>query len=129
MPAPAGIRQPSVATVAVVKATATSRGGIAMIKHIVFFRLKDQAHGNTKAVNAQLFKQKLEALRGIVPGLLTLEVGIDVSGTEMSADVALYSEFASKEALEAYIVHPAHQAVLPFLAEARTERRLCDYEV
>jgi hypothetical protein len=99
-----------------------------MIKHIVFFRLKDQAHGNTKAVNAQLFKQKLEALRGIVPGLLTLEVGIDVSGTEMSADVALYSEFASKEALEAYIVHPAHQAVLPFLAEARTERRLCDYE-
>lgn len=100
-----------------------------MIKHIVFFRLKDQAHGNSKAVNAQLFKEKLEALRGIVPGLRRLEVGIDFSATEMSADVALYSEFDSRAALEAYIVHPAHQAVLPFLAEARHERRVCDYEI
>jgi hypothetical protein len=100
-----------------------------MIKHIVFFRFKDQAHGNTKAVNAQLFKEKLEALRGIVPGLLRLEVGIDVSQSAMSADVAIYSEFDSRESLEAYIIHPAHQAVLPFLAEARSERQVCDYEI
>ena len=100
-----------------------------MIKHIVFFRLKDQAHGNDKAENARLFKAKLEALQGIVPGLLRIEVGIDFSKTGSSADVALYSEFASREALAAYTAHPAHQAVLPFLAEARTERQVCDYEV
>jgi quinol monooxygenase YgiN len=100
-----------------------------MIKHIVFFRLKPEAHGNDKEVNARLIKEKLEALRGIVPGLLTLEVGIDFSGTEMSSDVALYSEFSSRAALDAYMEHPAHKAVLPFIAEARTERRLVDYEV
>ncbi len=100
-----------------------------MIKHIVLFRLKDNAHGNPKAVNARLIKEKLEALRGIVPGLLRIEVGIDYSATEMSSDLAIYSEFESREALDAYVAHPAHQAVLPFIGEARTERRLCDYEV
>ena len=100
-----------------------------MIKHIVLFRLKDQAHGNSKAVNAQLIKEKLEALRGTIPGLLQLEVGIDDSRSDMSADIALYSEFTSPAALQAYVAHPAHQAVLPFIAEARLERRVCDYEV
>lgn len=100
-----------------------------MIKHIVLFRLKPEAHGNPKQVNARLIKDRLEALSGIVPGLLRIEVGIDFSATDMSADLALYSEFSSREALEAYVAHPAHQAVLPFIAEARSERRVADYEV
>ena len=99
-----------------------------MIKHIVFFRLKDSAHGNSKEVNARLIKEKLEALKGVVPGIVRLEVGIDFSKTEMSSDLALYSEFATRADLEAYQAHPAHKAVLPFIAEARLDRCLVDYE-
>jgi hypothetical protein len=64
-----------------------------MVKHIVMLRLKDSAHGNDKLTNARLIKQKLEALRGQIPGVLVLEVGLDWSATEQSADLVIYSEF------------------------------------
>lgn len=99
-----------------------------MVKHVVMLRLKDQAHGNQKEANARLIKQKIEALRDQIPGILRLEVGLDYSGTEASADLCLYSEFSSRAALDAYQEHPAHKAILPFIAEARSERRLVDYE-
>ena len=99
-----------------------------MVKHIVAWRLKDSAHGNTKAANARLIREKLEALRGHIPGLLHIEVGIDFSATETSADIVLLTEFESREALAAYYPHPAHQAVSAFVREAVAERRLIDYE-
>lgn len=99
-----------------------------MIKHIVMWRLKDSAHGNSKATNARLIKERLEALDGKVPGILKMEVGIDLSHSETSSDVVLYSEFESREALDAYQAHPEHKALMPFVMEARTERRVVDYE-
>ncbi len=99
-----------------------------MIKHIVVWRLKPEAHGRTAAQNAVAIKEKLEALRGRIPGMLRLEVGLDFSREETSGDVVLYSEFESRDALNAYQVHPEHEAVKGFILEARSERRLVDYE-
>ena len=38
-----------------------------MIKHVVFFRLADEAEGKTKLENAQIIKQGLLALLDKVP--------------------------------------------------------------
>jgi heme-degrading monooxygenase HmoA len=100
-----------------------------MIRHIVIWKLKENANGNTKIQNAAMIKNKLEALAGRIPGIIKMEVGFDISGTEESGDIVLYSEFESKETLESYQVHPEHKAVMPFVKEARSERRLVDYEV
>lgn len=100
-----------------------------MVKHIVFWKLKESANGNTKAENALLIKEKLEALNGRIKGVLKIEVGIDFSKTESSSDVVLYSEFTSKEDLDNYQSHPEHKALLPFITEARSERIIVDYEV
>ena len=100
-----------------------------MIKHIVIWRLKDNAHGNDRQTNAYCIKEKLEALRGRIPGMIALEVGLDFSRTESSGDVALNSEFASRDALKAYQAHPEHQALITFIGEAAEERRIVDYEV
>jgi hypothetical protein len=100
-----------------------------VIKHIVFWKLKDSAYGNTKKENAITIKNTLEALNGKITGLVKLEVGIDFSGTESSCDLVLYSEFESKEDLDNYQNHPEHKAVMPFIAECRTERRVVDYEI
>ena len=99
-----------------------------MVKHIVAWRLRDSALGNDKAANARLLRDKLEALRGRIPGLLRLEVGLDFSATETSADVVLVAEFASREALAAYQIHPEHKAVGVFVREIVSERRFVDYE-
>jgi len=100
-----------------------------MIVHIVFWRLHPTANGKSKSDNALAIKERFEALRSIMPGLRRLDVGIDFAGTEQSSDVALYTEFDSREALDAYQVHPAHQEVAAFLAPLRIERRVVDYEM
>ena len=98
-----------------------------MIKHIVMWKLKDEAHGNDKATNARLIKEKLEALAGQIEGLHRIEVGIDfLGGTNF--DVVLYSELTSEEALDFYQNHPLHQALLPFIREAVTDRKAVDYK-
>jgi hypothetical protein len=99
-----------------------------MVKHIVLWKLKETAGGRSRAENAALIKKVLEELRGVIPGLLEIEVGVDFLHSEQSADVALYSEFESREALAAYQEHPAHKAVMPMILEARSERRVVDYE-
>ena len=99
-----------------------------MVKHIVFWRLKDSAHGNDRATNARLIKHRLEGLRGRIPGLLSIEVGVDFVAAEASSHLALYCEFVDKDALAAYQAHPEHQAIVPFVVEAAAERRMVGYE-
>lgn len=99
-----------------------------MVKHIVFWKLKDEAAGNDKATNARLIKEKLEDLNGKIGGLIKVEVGIDFLGGG-NYDVALYSELISKEALDTYQNHPLHQAVLPFVREVVSDRKAVDFEI
>lgn len=100
-----------------------------MVKHIVMWRLRDEAHGNHAEVNAQIIREKLEALDGKIPGLISIEVGIDFGRSDSAADVVLYSEFVDKAALADYQCHPEHEALKPFIGGATCERRLVDYEV
>jgi hypothetical protein len=100
-----------------------------MIKHLVFWKLKEKALGNDKQTNAALIKEKLEALNGRMPGMIKLEVGVDFVQGAASADVALYSEFESKEALDSYQIHPEHKLIQAFVAEVRTDRMAVDYEL
>ena len=100
-----------------------------MLVHIVFWRLHDPApNGRTKQHNAIELKRRFEALAGVIPGMTRCEVGIDISGTDESSDVVLYSEFESKAALDAYQPHPAHKDIVGFLKGVRSERRVVDYE-
>lgn len=98
-----------------------------MIKHIVFWRMNGETPAK-RATQAAAIKQALEALNGRIPGLLRLEVGIDISGDADASDVVLYSEFADRAALESYHHHPEHQKAAPLVRAARCERRVVDYE-
>jgi hypothetical protein len=100
-----------------------------MIKHIVMWKLKEEAHGHSQATNAQLIKEKLEALNGRIPGLLKLEVGVDFAHGAGSFDVVLYSEFATRQDLDNYQSHPEHLAAASFVRGANAERHVVDYEV
>jgi hypothetical protein len=100
-----------------------------MVKHIVLWKLRESAGGRSAQQNALEMKSRLEALNGLIPGLVRLEVGIDFGRTEASADVALYSEFADRLALESYQRHPEHVAVGDFIGPLRLSRTIVDYEV
>ena len=98
-----------------------------MIKHIVMWKLKEHAEGNDKQANAILVKEKLEAMNDLVPGMIKLEVGIDLGADTKANDVVLYSEFENEEALAAYQAHPEHKAVFPFIGAVRETRNAIDY--
>lgn len=100
-----------------------------MLKHIVMWKLKEQAEGASRADNAREMKRRLDACAHIVPGMLTFEVALAQPELEATYDVVLYSEFADRAALEAYVRHPTHQAVVPFIGAIREARQCMDYEV
>ena len=62
-----------------------------MIRHIVMWKLA----GDTplsKQRNVERLTQSFLSLRGRIPGLLHLEIGVDSSGVDYACDVVLYSE-------------------------------------
>lgn len=97
-----------------------------MIRHIVMWRLKDKPN---MAANAVRIKQLLESLRGRIPGLLKIEVGIDVSAGETSADVVLLSEFTDMAALDGYQQHPLHVQMKPEIGSMTLERHVVDHQI
>lgn len=100
-----------------------------MIKHIVMWTLKDEAAGADRGANARKMKTMLEALSGLIPSLKKIEVGIDVFAASPACDVILYSEFATREDLDAYQVHEEHQKVVAFVKQVAASRSVVDYEV
>ena len=93
-----------------------------MVTHIVFWALKDEAEGHDKRENAE----HIEALVGVVPGLIKAEVGINENGGKY--DAALFSQFESWDALHAYDSHPEHLKVRAFVKAVRLERESVDFE-
>ena len=97
-----------------------------MIKHIVMWDVRGET-AEAKMLAATDLKRRFEGLVGQIPGLMHLEVGIDVSRVSYACDVVLYSEFADQAALTAYADHPAHLAVRDALKDVRVARHQVDY--
>ncbi len=97
-----------------------------MVKHIILWKLKDEF--NNQEVKKGI-KEGLEALFGVVPGLLEIEVQTECLPSS-NTDVMLYSVFENVSALEGYAIHPAHVKAADTLVRPFTEDRSCiDFEV
>lgn len=106
-------------------------------KHIVMWKFKEQHNGKSALENARWMKEQLEGLVGVVPELLSAEVGISPAlehaapapapAASGEYDACLLSTFASPEALAAYKVHPKHKAISAYCKEARLKRLAFDW--
>lgn len=97
-----------------------------MVTHIVFWKLiEDETHCAEE--NAARIKRELEALVGVVPGLLSAQVGrgIDHAG---EYDLCLLSTFENAAALSGYRTHPEHVKVADFVHTAISKRTAVDFE-
>lgn len=97
-----------------------------VIKHIVMWKLRGETPEQRRQ-NADQLAESFHSLRGRIPGLLHLEIGIDTSGVDYACDVVLYSEFASQADLEAYAGHPEHLRVKREIGNLRIARHQVDY--
>lgn len=95
-----------------------------MIKHIVFFKLKDSS---PESVNRTA--TVLRNMQGRIPQLVSLEVGVDVIRSERSYDISLIAEVQSLEDLQSYHIHPVHQDVIQHMNEFKESSIAVDYEL
>ena len=94
-----------------------------MIKHIVFWKFAEK----NKRETIEKVRGMLLALPDAVREIRSLEVGVNFH--PKGYDLCLCTAFDSKEALNAYQVHPDHVAVKEFIATVQTDSAVCDYEI
>jgi len=100
-----------------------------MIKHIVMFKLLDEAEGATKAENAVVIKKMLDELPSKIPFIREYEVGINMIESERAFDISLISSFDNIEALNEYNNHPEHKKAAEYIMKRREESKSVDYEI
>ena len=93
-----------------------------MVKHIVLFTVKE---GQDKEQVAKIAASVLEPLAGKIDGLTHVEVRRTYAG----ADIALYCELESKEAMAFYADHPLHTEAKSNFFHLLASRVAADYEV
>jgi quinol monooxygenase YgiN len=93
-----------------------------MIRHIVMWTLHTPA-------DAAYFKAQLDSCAHLVPGMLSLEVGVASPDLDCNCHVVLNSAFTDKAALDAYQTHPHHLAVSANVGKLRLTRHVLDYAV
>ena len=94
-----------------------------MVTHIVFWNVRND---ESKQANMEHMRELLTSLVSRVDGLLSAQVGFNFN--PKGYDLALYSTFESKEALEGYQVHPEHLVVKKFVHSVITDRCVVDFE-
>lgn len=96
-----------------------------MVTHIVLWKLIDDDMHPAEE-NAQRIKRELEALVGVVPGLLTAQVGQAMNESEY--DLCLLSTFENSDALREYRTDPAHVKAAEFVRASVQARTSIDFE-
>ena len=98
-----------------------------MVKHIVMWKLKDEAEGASKEENARKLKETLEGMVGQVPQIVELEVGLQMKADETAYDVVLTVSLKTPEDLEKYQNHPHHRQGAAFVKKIVSDRKVVDY--
>jgi hypothetical protein len=89
-----------------------------VIRHIVLFKVKEDV--DARGARVQEAFDGLEKLGGVVPELRAWQVGRNVNPRPVAYDFALVSEVDDLDALQRYVDHPGHQAVVALLREVCT---------
>ena len=97
-----------------------------MVRHIVFWKLKQEAEGNVAVENGKIMKEKLESLLGVVDGLESIDIRF---GFSPDFDLCLISEHRDKDALAFYQGHPEHLKVREFVHKVIESRAAFDCEI
>lgn len=78
-----------------------------MLVHIVIWKYKPEISEEEREAH----RAKLRNLKNVIEEIIDIKVGADMLHLARSYDTGLVATFKDEAALEAYTVHPDHQAV------------------
>lgn len=94
-----------------------------MIKHVIMWKFRE---GQKEAMEE--FLTRLKALNGVIPQILSMEVGVSVN-PENNYDAVLISTYESLEAMKIYQKDPRHVEVSQLCKAIRTDRAAVDFVI
>ena len=101
-----------------------------MVKHVIIWTLKEEYSEDKKARIKSDMKESLEALKGVIPGLIDIKLYTQPLPTSKNAEVLLDTTFENEQALKDYAVHPVHVEIANTKVRPFVSGRSCmDYEL
>lgn len=94
-----------------------------MLTHVVLIKLRER-----DGMKVEEAKRMLELLEEGIPTLRSLEVGIDITHSGRSYDLALITRFDDMSGFQVYREHPVHRPVLEYMGEAAESSVTVDFE-
>ncbi len=94
-----------------------------MVKHIVFFKLKEDTPEGREAL-----REKLLSLADRIDFIREIEVGINFKDSERAYDVALITVFDDEDALRRYATHPYHLQVIDYIKQVVSDTKVVDFK-
>jgi heme-degrading monooxygenase HmoA len=99
-----------------------------MVRHIVLWNYKTDIPAADYDEVYENARNLLEPIQQLVPGAVSIQVR-RTQLTSGNREVALISDFTTKEALETYKTHPAHVEAGKYIRTHLTDRACFDYEM
>ncbi|TLX78192.1 Dabb family protein [Labilibacter sediminis] len=101
-----------------------------MYKHVVLWKLKENADGMSRSELAKEVKRKLEALPAVINEIKEYEVAINIGDYGASFyDVSLVSVFENKDTFWNYTKYPEHDDVVAYIQSVQEDEQIVDYEL
>ena len=101
-----------------------------MYKHVVLWKLKDQADGKTKEELAIEVKRRLDELPTHIPEIVKYETAINIGSYGASFfDVSVISEFKNEDDFWAYTKYPIHDDVVAYIQSVQVAEEIVDYKI
>lgn len=104
-----------------------------MIRHVVMWKLKEEAEGSSKKKNAEKMKLILEGLKTSIDEIKNVEVGINITEEDdepgAAFDVVLISDFETELDYTMYTRNSHHKKAIKFINSVIEERFFVDYKV
>ncbi len=101
-----------------------------MYKHVVLWKLKEQANGMSRKELAIEVKKRLDELPAQIPEIISYETGINVGDYGASFfDVSVISVFENKDTFWAYTKYPVHDKVVAYIQSVMVAEEIVDYNL
>ncbi len=98
-----------------------------MVRYCVMWKFKP-SDGKTPKELAEDVKEKYESLLGLVPGLKSIEVGVNQNEGKTSYDAVMMADFETWEDLAAYKADDMRDNVIEYVKTIAEVRAKVEYE-
>ena len=100
-----------------------------MYKHVVLWKLKEEANGMSRKELAVEVKRRLDELPAQIPEIKSYETGINMGDYGASFfDVGVISAFENKDTFWNYTKYPKHDEVVAYIQSVQLAEEIVDFE-